>query len=160
MVSFSHAARIFTSVHQEFADSFAWSALLVGRPPLLQPWPTQTSRAGYGSRALQTKKNHTYDPDPSRRHRDIPKKRNPHTREIRSSSTISEESLLSKIAARLVARGVGQVVTQIRVVLLLIIFLARKSRLNEVTQCTGATHRHEIRVRSDAESKAQKYAPF
>ena len=29
---------------------------LVGRPPLLQPWPTQTSRAGYGSRALQTKK--------------------------------------------------------------------------------------------------------
>ena len=37
---------------------------LVGRPPLLQPWPTQTSRAGYGSRALQTQKKYTYDADP------------------------------------------------------------------------------------------------
>ena len=39
---------------------FWW--ILVGRPPLLQPWPTQTSRAGYGSRALQTKKKYTYEP--------------------------------------------------------------------------------------------------
>ena len=38
---------------------------LVGRSPLLQPWPTQTSRAGYGSRALQTKKNHTNNADPN-----------------------------------------------------------------------------------------------
>ena len=53
-----------------------------------------------------------------------------------------------------------QVDTQIRVILLLTICLARKLRLNEVTQCTGATRRHEIRVRSDAESIAQKYAPF
>ena len=56
---------MFLFCSREFADSFAWSALLVGRPPLLQPWPTQTSRAGYGSRALQTKKNHTNKADPS-----------------------------------------------------------------------------------------------
>ena len=44
---------------------FWW--ILVGRPPLLQPpWPTQTSRAGYDSRALQTKKIiHTYNADPN-----------------------------------------------------------------------------------------------
>ena len=77
---------------------------LVGRPPLLQPWPTQTSRAGYGSRALQTKKNHTNEADPNLNKMAVSNCSDPH------------HDLSSKH--------------------------------------TGATRRHEIRVRSDAESIA------